>query len=217
MKRYLLGTSIVCGMLITLAAFPVFGQKDDPVTEIEVNKRPIQDFAAFARKEIETGLDLNAEFVVELEGTLTKDGRIDAKTARFKRTDGDPRMVALIRKSIESVNDAGYFSYLTALSAQNLILVIAQDKENLRINIASEFETEARSKSTRSALELMVSLGKHQKNRDNATESEKDDLLLLESVIVGSEGKKLFIKSVLPKATVKEMIERNLSKHKVSS
>ncbi len=180
----------------------------NPVTAVEINKRPIKDLGAFindllAKKEI----DLQSDFAVGARGKLTKDGKLDPKTFKYTQAQAaDPKMIEVIRQSIEAINESGYLQYLSQLSGKDLTLLMQQDGANLTATVQSELENENRAKSIKSGLDFAISIAKMTKTDPN----DKDDLDLLKSATIESKGKQIIIKFAIPKPLAQDMIKRKL-------
>ena len=179
-----------------------------PVTEVEINKRPIRDLGVFvndllAKKEV----DLQSDFSVGARGKLNKEGKLDPKTFKYTQAKAaDPKMVEVIQQSIEALNQSGYLQYLSQLSGKDLNLLLQQDNANLTATVQSEMESENRAKSIKSGLDLAISLAKLTKTDP----SDIDDLNLLKSATIESKGKQIIIKFAIPKPLAQDMIKRKL-------
>src|SRR5687768_8765744 len=126
MRKFLKQISFICGLLLLLAAFPVFAQEKHS-DEIVVNKKPLQDWASFLFDKIEKNeVDLTQSFLVELDGELTKEGKLDKQKSKFIRTEGDVQMVEIAKRAIEAFHDSGMFNYLLNLGIKKVNVVYAQ-------------------------------------------------------------------------------------------
>jgi hypothetical protein len=197
--------------LLFVSATSSASAQDSDSEKILINKRPLQDLGERATSAIDKGADLNASFLVELSGQFGKDGKIDFKTARFTRTEGDERMIDLAKNAIVAISDAGYFAYVRNIVGNQFIVQVSQNNSNVSFEIGSEFGSESKAKERQSTISVFVALVKHQKNRGPLTSDDKDDLTLLESVSAVAEGKKLIIRAVLPKLIVQDMIKRRIA------
>lgn len=183
-----------------------------PIDAVEINKRPIIDFGnmvneMLSRKEV----DLQAEFIGNAKGKLTKEGRIDPKTLKIQIQSVDPEMQRIVQEGILAIDAAGYLQYLNLLSGRDFDLVLQQDTESISAVIQSEMESERRADATRRSFDLALAAAKASKARSKADQNDKDDLVLLESAKVESNGKKVILKFVVPKSIVHPMIQRKLA------
>lgn len=185
----------------------------DPVTGVEINKRPIVDLGNFVNEQLEKNeVDLQTQFMVNAKGKLNKDGRLDPKSFTYVvAASPDPEMVEVVKRSIEAINVAGYLQYLRDLSGKDLNLLLQQDAENLSAVVQSEMESETRANTIKSGLNALISIQKMRKSAENADQNDKDDLVLLENVKVETEGKKVVIKWLVPKEIAHPMIQRKLA------
>ncbi|HXF42526.1 MAG TPA: hypothetical protein VNK26_02190 [Pyrinomonadaceae bacterium] len=182
------------------------------VDGIEINKRPLADYGNLVNGLIaEKNINLEGEFQTNAKGRLTKDGRIDPKTLKIEVQSVDPQMQVIVREGISAIDASGYLKYLSVLSGRDFEMSLLQDKENLTAVIQSEMESETRANSTKSTLDLLLAAAKMSKNKENASQNDKDDLILLEGAKIETIGKKIIIKFVVPKAVVHPMIKRKLA------
>ena len=183
--------------------------KSDPVTEVEINKRPIKDLGVFVNdllKDEKNKFSLETEFTAEAKGKLTKEGKLDPKSYKITATSVDPKMVEVIKQSIEAINDAGYLQYLKDLSGKDLNLLLKQDGAGITAVVQSEVESNSRADVLKQLLKLAIKFAKSKKTDPD----DKDDLALLNGATVESDGKKLIIKFVIPNPQAQEMIKRKL-------
>lgn len=185
----------------------------DPVTEVELNKRPIADLGNYVNDlKAKNLVDLQSDFVISAKGRLDKDGRLDPKTFRFLNTSSkDPKMFEVVKTSVEAVNVAGYMRYLQAILGKDVGFTFQQDAENLSATLQSDLESESRAVARKSTLDLMIAAWKKSKSNENSSQNEKDDFTLLQNVTTEVKGKSLIIKFVVPKNVAHPMIERKLA------
>ncbi|MBL8183532.1 MAG: hypothetical protein JNK51_01300 [Blastocatellia bacterium] len=185
----------------------------DPVSGVEINKRPMVDLGNFVNElQANKEVNLQSEFIVNAQGKLDKNGRLDPKTFRFVEAKSvDENMIAVVKESIEAINVAGYLQYLKDLSGKDFRLQLQQDAENISAVVQSEMETDTRARSVKSAIDLAISIVKTRKTAADADQNDKDDLLLLENAKVEVDGKKVIIRFAVPKAVAHPMIQRKLA------
>jgi len=184
-------------------------QKSEPVTEVEINKRPIKDLGIFVNgllKDEKIKFNLETNFEAKAKGKLTKEGKLDPKTYKIEATSADPNMVEVIEQSVEAINDAGYLQYLKQLSGKDLSLILKQDETGITAIVQSELESNTRATTMKGILNLAIRLSKDKKTAPD----DKDDLELLNGATVETDGKKLIIKFTIPKQAAQEMIRRKL-------
>lgn len=198
---------------VVLLGLTVFGQAQQSRAREPaiINKRPMRDLETYARERVENEtIDLGAPFSIELTGTLTKDGRLDPATAKYTRSEGDKEMVGLVKRAIEAISTAGYFSYLSELQGKELVLRAEQDGAAFNASVTTTTVSEARARTVVSGLQVMAVVIR------NEVESGKrpatDDLRLVQSMTVAAEGKNVILSFKLPKAEFRQMIERSLAK-----
>ena len=185
----------------------------DPLSSVEINKRPIADLGNSINALKEKGpLNLESEFSVSGKGRLDKNGRLDPKTFRYGPVTGkDENVVNVVKESIEALNEAGYLAYIKDIIGKELGFVLAQNADNLEATFQTDLDNDSLAKQRKSSLDLLISIAKSRKQGANATQNDKDDLLLLDGVQTEVVGKTLRIKFVVPKAVAHPMIQRKLA------
>jgi hypothetical protein len=183
------------------------------LSSVEINKRPIADLGNSINALKDKGpLNLESEFSVSGKGRLDKDGRLDPKTFRYGPITGqDENVVNIVKDSIEALNEAGYLAYIKDIIGKELGFVLAQNTENLEATFQTDLANDSLAKQRKSSLDLLISIAKSRKQGVNASQNDKDDLVLLEGVQTEVVGKTLKIKFVVPKAIAHPMIQRKLA------
>jgi len=195
------------------------------LSEKDINSRPLTDLADTVNGLRAKGeFNLDAEFSVEAKGKLTKEGRLDKKTFKFtKVASSDPKMIAVVKQSIEAFNDTGMLQYLEQLSGKDLNLAIEQGKDNISGEVRSEMETDSRANLLASILKFGLDKAIEKKqdkiakfqaenNPDDAQalQNAMDELALLSSTTIVHEGKQLVVKFTSPKEAIHSLIQRKL-------
>jgi hypothetical protein len=202
MTRFVKSIILFCGIALAFAALPVDGQEN--ADGITINKRPIRDLGDFVREKVSNKeVDLEKPFLVEIEGVLTKDGRLDGAKSKFIRTEGDRQMIEVAKRAIEAVNDGGWFVYLRNLGAGKIDFLISQDDKTVSSIIKGDAADENKAKTIASGLNAMFQIGKMKVKGE-------DEKLLLSSASVVSAGKQFIINFALPREAAQEMIRRKL-------
>lgn len=194
--------------LATLAAGQSINEPD-----VAINKRPMKDFAARVKSEIEAKkVDLASPFLIELKGSLASTGKIDPKTTKLTRSEGDAAMIQIAKEAITAVNEAGYFQYLKDLRAETVTISIEQNSSEFSANFWFPVESSKRAKTVVMALDLALNLAKIKKQQPNASEADKKDLFFLESTKVSSEDVNVLFSVRAPSEKVRMLIEEELKK-----
>ena len=189
----------ICGAVLTLAAFPVFGQ-----SESAINRQPLRDFSDLVISKLKKNeIALSDNFLVEISGELTN-GKFDRKKTRYVRAEGNEKMIDVAKSAIEAINDSGLYSYLAQVGSNRINLIFAQTDDEIYSIIKFELETPERSKSAKAAVDLVLTASKMQlKNEDEKT--------ILNGATVSANDKTVTIRIVVDKSTGQEMIQRKLS------
>jgi hypothetical protein len=205
MKKVKQTIFLVCGLLLTLAAVPVFAQEND---RIQLNKRPLQDLADLVSEKIAQGkFDLTKPFSIQLEGVLNKDGKLDPKKSKFNKGEGDAAMIEIGKSFIQSINDSGFFYYLKQLGIEKVNLTLSQDETTVKGIIKSELPTQEKAKTIASGLNGLFVMAK--------TLNKGDDVkILLENWHTEADAKNLSISFAAPRGEIHEFVVRELRKIK---
>lgn len=202
MKKFGQITLIFCGLLLTLAAFPVFAQNQP----IELNRQPLQDFGSLVSSKLKKKeVDLTKPFLIELRGALNQEGKFDYQKTKFVRAEGDGQMIEVAKGAIKAINDGGFFIYLRNLGVENLIVKLSQDEKQFKAAITSETETETRAKTVISALNMFITIGKTKVEDENYKS-------FLEGTNVSAEGKIFSINVSLPRDKFQEIVKSEINK-----
>ena len=202
MRKFLKQLSFVCGLLLTLAAFPVFAQNQS----FELNKKPLQDFGEMVISKLKKKeIDLTKPFLIELQGKLNEEGKFDNQKTKFVRAEGDEQMIEVAKNGIKAINDSGVFAHLRNIGVENLILNLSQDGKHFNAIIISETETENKAKTVASAINTAIKIGKLQVKDDSSK-------LFLESSSASTEGKNFSINISVPSDKFQEIIQSEINK-----
>jgi len=209
MRKYIRSIFILCGWLLTLAAFPVFAQ-EKPMSKNQINKKPIKDFEKLIKKEIATGkLDLNKSFLIELEGVLNENGRLDLKKSRFVKSEGDAAMFNIAKSFVEAVGNSGWLIYLREFGIEKMNLMLRQNDSQTYAAVVSELPTSERAATIATGLNTMVRGA--QMRETGARGINQDEKLLIGGIKAESADKILTIKLTYEKSAVRELINRLLN------
>ena len=180
-----------------------------PVDETKLNKKPLEDFVNNTvlpgLAKTENKLDLSKQFLVVMEGTITKDGKLDKdpKKSRFIRREGDEEMINVAKSAIEAVGDSGMLGYLRDLGVEKVNFTFVQDDKQIYAVISSE-SSEAKARTISSGLNFLLTYAK------GSDKVETDVKTLLSSAKVEPKGKSFVLNFAIPKPIAQEMITRKL-------
>ncbi len=190
--------------------------QSETVTEANINKQVLKDYAKFVKEEVDNKkVDLNEPFKVVVEGVLTKDGKFDiskdsktlkAKT-QFTYWEGNEQVVNVAKKALEAIGDSGWLIYLRNLGAENFKITLIQDGEKIFARVETDMKDANKAKSVASGLNTLLTLTKN-----NAKLGDDERILLSGAQTPTSNGNICIIDFAIPKADAQAMIERNLKK-----
>lgn len=203
-KKTVYKFSLIYGLLLTLAAFPVFAQNG----KLELNKRPLLDLGKFVLEKVQKKeVDLKSPFSLRLQGRLNADGRFDVKTTKFTKSEGDQEIIEIAKQAIEAVNDSGIFIYLKQLGLNEIEISLAQTDKDFSANLKSTLESANRAKTITSGMNTMFQIG-----IGNAQSRDDNSKALLEKSKVESVGKDFLLKFSMPLEQFHGIINRELEK-----
>ena len=182
-------------------------KKSPSVKEVEINKKPLEDFAAdivdkWAKKEV----DLNNQFVVRLIAKLTPEGRL-AKNSRFDRSSdkGDQKMINVAKSALEAVGDSGWLAYLSDLGVKDVTITLMQNEDNLVARLESTAKTENEARTLASGIGGLISLAKLKKLGADETK------LIKAAKVPKARGKVFFLDFQMAKPEAHEIMNRKLT------
>lgn len=187
-----------------------------PVTDVELNKRPFTDLGntvndLLAKRQV----NLETPFLIKASGKLDKNGRLDPKSFKITQAESpDPRMLEVIKEAIQAMDASGYLQYLSMVNVKDISFIIQQDSDNVTAFVESQFDNDLRPRTISTLLTGYINTKKEAKAAPDASQNDKDDLVLLQNAAVTPNGKKLVISFSIPKAEVQRMIQRKLAEQK---
>ena len=184
----------------------------ETVFEVQINKKPLTDFAyELATSRDAKEIDLNQNFLIVLDGVITKDGKLDRTKSKFdvSKEKGDPKMIAVGKSALEAFSDSGYLTYLALLGIEKINATLAQDEEKIVVVITSAERIPERAKTLSSQLRGVIMVGKM------GVPNPSDERTLLDGTNVTSDGAISVLTFAIPKTIAHEMIARKLKEAQV--
>jgi len=188
-----------------------------PVTDVELNKRPFVDLGNMIiglmdKKQV----NIESPFLMTATGKIVN-GRLDPKSFKITRLDTtDPKMRDVITEAIKALDASGYLNYLSMAGIKDVNFIVQQDGQNVTASVESSFDNELRPKTITTLLTGYINSKKEAKSAPDASQNDKDDLVLLQNAAVTPTGKKLVISFNLPKADLQHMLQRKLAEQKAA-
>ena len=188
-------------------------KNSDPVKDIEINRKPLDDFADEVLVKWQTKtVDLSQQFKVKLTGELTKNGRLDPARTRYTEQLGNPEMIEVAKRAIESVGDSGWLDYLSRFDVKKMNIVFAQNASQLVAVVDSNLPSPERAQSVASGIRgiIQATLLAH----NNGWKKLKDDeVVLLKAASISNKGSALVINFNLEKPIAQKMIDSRLREY----
>lgn len=189
----------------------------DPVTGVDINKKPLKDFAGIVKTRVDgQQVDLNKPFRVIAEAVIMDNGRLDVsqdKTglpkSRVIFAEGDEQMVDIAKQAIAAVGDSGWLIYLKTQGIDKITYEVMQDDAEIRIVITSDQPTPERANTITSGLRGAID-GVLLLDSNNVKKLGDDERVLLRAATPAANGKQFVLRFSLPKPVAQEMITRRL-------
>lgn len=198
-------------MLLTVASLPLFAQTEKQ-SDIVINKKPFSDFGRELKQKIENKeIDLDAPFVVEINGTIDRTGKLSS--VQVIQADGDQKVTDAVKDAIEAFSDSGWLQYLQSFGTSNLSILAKQDDENVSVVLSSLVKSKENARTITSGLRVMFMLAADMKAKRSNAERDDTEKFLLRSITAKADNDKVVIEFFAPKNKVREIIERELAKH----
>ncbi len=189
------------------------GQKleDSPVQE-KINRKPLEDLGDSLNEKIaKNELDLNKNFIVVMNGTLTKEGRLDKKTSKYVRFEGDEKMVVAAKESIEAIGDSGFLIYLKNQNIDKANLTLAQNDDQIYIQLVSDMKDPNKANTAMSGLNAAIQ-GAVMLDANGFAKLDESSKLLIKNAKITTDGKNFILTVLIPKAEGQAMISDTLKK-----
>lgn len=197
-------------VLLLVASISTFAQT---ASDASAAVRAVESPAAAAKRQYADGkLDLNAPFDIEAQAAIGSDGRIDANSIKYTRTDGDAALIELVKSHISTVNDSPYIQHLSSLGATSIVIRAKQDDSQFAGAAVLEMPNALRAMTVKSMLSTMLPVLRKQKEREEMSEADKRELALLNATSVASSGRYITVSLNMPKAAFRDIVEQELKK-----
>lgn len=187
----------------------------DPLSAVsqfneKFNKKPLQDFAddVIIKTDGTNKIDLTKPFMVEMQGVLDKDGKLDMKKSRFVDFDGDENMIMVAKSAIEAVNNSGLLSYLRDQGVEKVSFVLVQNDKELTAVIKGNLPTEEKARTVSSGISTLLSVAK-------LTNRDEDLKTLMNAAKFTTEKKDFVMNFVLPKTDAHKLIDKKLQEARI--
>ncbi len=201
---------ILLGIFVFVASVSAFAQT---ASDAASTAKAVESPAATAKSQYADGkLDLNAPFDIEAQAAIGSDGRIDANSIKYTRTDGDAALIELVKSHISTVNDSPYIQHLSTLGATSIVIRAKQDDSQFAGAAVLEMPNALRAMTVKSMLSAMLPAIRKQKEREDMSEADKRELALLNATSVASSGRTITVSLNMPKAAFRDIVEQELKK-----
>ncbi|HEX8653354.1 MAG TPA: hypothetical protein VF708_21240 [Pyrinomonadaceae bacterium] len=169
-----------------------------------INPKPFKVLLAKGKEMKDKGeIDLNGTVELTVEGDRNADGTL----SNVEITGGKASDVALkelAKEFIAALSDSHALAFIDG--AGHLIMKIKSDPQGINVVIETEMASEAVASSNSQGYSLLL-YGARAK-----AEADSDEEKILKSTHISSSGKQLIVKFEMPRATVEEMLKKQMSK-----
>lgn len=199
---------LLCGLILTLAALPVFGQENS--SGIEINKKPLKDLAESVKGK---NLDWTKPFLVEMEGSLTKEGKFDKAKTKFTKSEGDTELVEVVKQSFVAVSDSGWLGYLSSQGVEQIKISATQNSENFLVSVISQQPTVARANALFSGINMLINTVLMM-DKNGVKKLGNDEIKLLQGARATAQEKTVSLNVVISASDFQEIVKRKLNESK---
>lgn len=191
------------GLLVMLAAIPVFAQQEEAASAPQVNHASVKEVTRSVADKLKTGeVDLGAPFSFEVELAADEAGK--SKLAVVK-AEGDEKLIESAKAAVNALNDSGYLGYLSMIGSKSLKASVSQDSSSLSAGVTAEVESETRAKNLKFLVENSIKVTLDKKG---APEIEQE---IMKGLTIEAIGDKLSLKITIPKSLIQEHIKNILA------
>lgn len=199
---------LLCGLILGLAALPIFGQENS--NAIEINKKPLKDFTQSVKGK---NLDWTKPFLVEMESSLTKDGKFDKEKTKFTKSEGDAELVEVVKQSFEAIGESGWLGYLSSQGIKQVKISVTQNSENFFVSLISEQPTVAKANTLSSGLNSIITTVLMM-DKNGVKKLGSDEIKLLQGARATAQEKTVNMNVALSASDFQEMIKRRINEAK---
>ncbi len=189
------------------------GQKpleSEAVAGVEINRKPFEDLGDALNDKIDKKeIDLSKPFSVVLDGTITNDGKLDAKKSKFIKFTGDEQMVNVAKDAIEAVGNSGFLGYLKNNGIDRVNFTMVQDDKQIYVLIVSDQKTPEKAATTASGFNTLIS-GIKILDQNGLKKLDDNSKTLVNNSKVSSDGKNFVLNFTIPKQNAQDLINKSL-------
>jgi hypothetical protein len=213
MRRFPVSVFLLGGLSFALAALPVCAQKQDSgqieFTIVDVKKDVLRDFALMVRRlDEEKRVDWTKPFSIEVEGVLTKEGRL--AQAKIIKTDGDKELIEIAQQGISAIGDSGSLRYLSKTGVEKISFIAAQTSDTFSFSAVLELPAAEKARTVSSGLSALISFALSA-DKNGSRKLGDDEKTLLTNARVTSAEKAVNINISMPAGEFREMMRRQFN------
>jgi hypothetical protein len=204
--------ALAISLLLTVVSSQLFAQTEKQ-TDIIVNKKPLSDFGRELKQKIDNKeIDLNSQFVVEISGIIDRNGKLDSKTTKIIRAEGDQKVTDTVKNAIIAFSDTGFLQYLRTMDINEVNILVKQDDSNVAVAISSIAKTKEKAKILTSTIGSLLKFAPIAISKQSKVE-DSTEIFILKSTTARADDDKLIVEFVAPKEKVHEIISHELVKY----
>jgi hypothetical protein len=209
-----------------------------PTDEDAINSRPFKDLANRANELLaKQTLDLQAPLQYTATAKIDENGKIVKGSYRtIKAVSSNSDLAGLVKDSVAAFDESNLLKFLAPISGERVNFMLQQDQTVISAGVQSELERETKAASAKSVLDLGILVARQKKEAkindfqdqlaklqsdpktppeaiadlQRVLQNAQDDLLLINSINVVADGKKLNIGFSVPKEVLHQMLKRKL-------
>jgi hypothetical protein len=169
-----------------------------------INPKPFKVLLSKGKEMKDRGeIDLNGTIEMTVEADRNTDGTLSNVEITGGRT-SDQALKELAKEFIAALSDSHALSFIEGTG--HLVMHIKSDPEGINVNIGTEMASEAVASTNSQGYSLLLYGARAKATPDS------DEEKILKSTRISSNGKQLIVDFKMPRATVEEMLKKQMNK-----
>lgn len=184
----------------------------EPVKLGEINRVPLEDLGDELNEKLaKNEIDLSKNFEVIMDGTITADGKLDAKKTKFIKSEGNEQMIEAAKDALTAMGDSGFLGLLKEKGIEKIRITLVQNDNEIFAILLSDMKTPEKAATTASILNTALQAAKFGDD-NNLKKLDETSRILVDNSKLTSEGKNFRLDFKLPKKDALVIIRQTLDK-----
>jgi hypothetical protein len=178
--------------------------KPDTEDEGKFNKKPLEDFGVkYGVSILNKEINVNAPFTIEVVAKLDPNGKFIEPRVTAKSGD-DEKMIAVAKEAIAAFGDTKLLKPLYDAGGRDVLIIFAQDADNLQAIIKTKTVSVERAKTLQSGLGLLI------RNSSAFMKEGSDEATLIKRAQLGTEQNFFVINFLISNEEKTQLIDKSL-------